>query len=56
MVNKHMKICPLPVIIQKYNEVSHHTEQIRHQQKIYKWYMLEKVWRKGSHSTALVGM
>ena len=25
-------------------------------QKVYKWYMLERVWRKGTLPTVLVGM
>ena len=39
---------------QNYNEVSPHTGQNGHHQKIYKQYMLERVWRKGNPLTLLV--
>ena len=41
---------------QNYNEISPHTGQNSHHQKIYKQEMLEKVWRKGNSPTLLVGM
>ena len=41
---------------QNYNEVSSHTSQNDSHQKIYKQYMLERVWRKGNPSVLLVGM
>ena len=41
---------------QNYNEVSPHTSQNGHHQKIYKQQMLERVWRKGNPLALLVGM
>ena len=41
---------------QNYSEVSPHTSQNGHHQKIYKQYMLERVWRKGNALALLVGM
>ena len=41
---------------QNHNEVSSHTGQNAHHQKVYKQQMLERVWRKGNHFTLLVGM
>ena len=41
---------------QNYNEVSPHTSQKGHHQKIYKQQMLERVWRKGNPLALLVGM
>ena len=38
------------------NEVSPHTSQNGHHQKIYKQQMLETVWRKGNPLALLVGM
>ena len=40
---------------QNYNEVSCHTSQNGHHDKIYKQQMLERVWRKENPSTLLVG-
>ena len=61
IANKHMKECSTSFIIkrnanQNYNEVSPHTSQNGHHQKIYKQEMLERVWRKGNPHTLLVGM
>ena len=39
-----------------YNELSPHTGQNGHHQKIYKQLMLERVWRKGNPSILLVGI
>ena len=39
-----------------YSEVSPHTSQNEKHQKFYKWYMLERVWRKGSPPTQLLEM
>ena len=33
---------------QNYNEVSPHTDQNGHHQKVYNQYMLERMWRKGN--------
>ena len=41
---------------QKYNQVSIHTDQNGHHQKVYKQQMLERVWREGNSPTLLVGM
>ena len=41
---------------QNYSEVSPHTGQNGHHQKIYKQQMLERVWRKGNPLTLFVGM
>ena len=41
---------------QTYNEVSPHTSQNGHHQKIYKQQMLERVWRKGNPLALLVGI
>ena len=41
---------------QNYSEISPHTSQNGHHQKIYKQQMLERVWRKGSPLALLVGM
>ena len=41
---------------QNSNEVSPHTSQKGHHQKIYKPQMLERVWRKGNPLALLVGM
>ena len=41
---------------QNYNEVSSHTSQNGHYQTIYKEYVLERVWRKGTMLVLLVGM
>ena len=41
---------------QNYNEISLHTVQNSHDQKIYKQEMLERVWRKGYPPALLVGM
>ena len=41
---------------QNWNEVSPHTSQNGHHQKIYRQEMLERVWRKGNLPTLLVGM
>ena len=38
-----------------YNEISPHTSQNGHRQKVYKQ-MLERVWRKGNAPALLVGM
>ena len=47
MANKHMKRCSTLLIImdanQNYNEVSSHTDQNGHHQKVYKQYLLERV-------------
>ena len=41
---------------QNYKEVSFHTGQYVHHQKIYKPKMLKRVWRKGNPATLSVGM
>ena len=41
---------------QNYNEVSPHSSQNGHHQKIHKQQMLERVWREENPSTLLVGM
>jgi len=41
---------------QNYNKVLSHTGQNGCYQKVYKQYMLERVWRKGNPLTLLVGM
>ena len=41
---------------QNYNEVSPHTGQNGHCQKVYKQEMLEKVWRKGNPPALMLGM
>ena len=41
---------------QHYNEISLHSDQNGHHQKLYKQYMLESVWGKGKLPTPLVGM
>ena len=41
---------------QNYNEVSLHTSQNGHQQKVYKQYVLERMWRKGNTLALLGGM
>ena len=37
-----------------YNEISPHTAQNGHHQKVYKQQMLERVWRKGNALVLLV--
>ena len=39
-----------------YNEISPHTDQNGHHQKIYKQQVLERVWRKGDPLALLEGM
>ena len=41
---------------QKHNEVPSHNGQNGCDQKVYKQYILERVWRKGNPFTLLVGM
>ena len=41
---------------QNHNEVPLHTSQDGCYPKVYKQYMLERVWRKGNPLTLLVGM
>ena len=41
---------------QIHNEVPLHASQIGYYPKVYKQYMLERVWRKGNPLTLLVGM
>ena len=41
---------------QNYNEISAHTSENGHQQKVYKQQMLERVWRKGNVVVLLVGI
>ena len=41
---------------QHYKEVSPHTSQNGHHQKVYKQQKLERVWRKGNPPTLLVGL
>ena len=58
MANKHMERCstsPLEKWKSNHNELSSHTSQDGHHQKVYKQEMLERVWRKGDPLTLLVG-
>ena len=41
---------------QKYNEISSHTSQNGHHQKVYKQKMLERVWRKENPLALFEGM
>ena len=41
---------------QNYNEISPHTGQNGHHQKVYKQQMLKRVWKKGNPLALLVGM
>ena len=41
---------------QSHNEVPFHTSQNGSDPKVYKQYLLERVWRKGNPLTLLVGM
>ena len=58
MANKHMKRSSMWLILrninQNYNKVSPHTNQNYQHQKIYEWYILETIWRKGNSPTLLV--
>ena len=62
IANNHIKVCSISLIIrerdlsQNYYEISPHTGQNGHDQKIYKQYMLQRVWRKGNALALLVGM
>ena len=51
MAKRHMRDAN-----QNYNEVSPHTSQNGHYQTIYKEYVLERVWRRGTMLVLLVGM
>ena len=62
MANTHMKRCSTSLIHyqrntnQNHNEVPSHTSQNGCDPKVYKQYMLERVWRKGNPLTLLMGM
>ena len=49
-------LIPPILLISSNNEVSPHTNQNDHHQKIHKQRMLERVWRKRSPLALLVGM
>ena len=60
MVDKHEKMLNITHYQrnanQNYNEVSPHTSQNGHHQKIYKQKLLERVWRKGNLHALLMGI
>ena len=60
MANKYMKRCSTSLYQrnanQNHNEVPFYTSQNGCDPKVYKQYMVERVWRKGNPLTLLVGM
>ena len=61
MANKHKKRCSTLLSIRekcksKLYEITSHTNQNGHHQKVYKQKMLERVWGKGNTLALLVGM
>ena len=61
MAIKHMKRCSTLLSIRekcksKLYEITSHTNQNGHHQKVYKQKMLERGWRKGNTLALLVGM